>query len=252
MDYLTAAIALGFLGSFHCVGMCGPIALALPVHNKPPLLRNFLIILYNLGRITTYTIFGLLAGIIGESFAMAGLQQGLSIIIGVILLASVFLPFKNSLSGYGFFLRIKSALSRLFTKGTQTSLFIVGLLNGLLPCGLVYVGIAGSIATGDALKGGLFMAAFGLGTVPLMFALPLIGSSISVSSRSTIRKATPVFVTIMALLLIIRGLNLGIPYISPQIEQNQVTCCQEDAHKKRQIIKCHKPTTSQNENHCSK
>lgn len=217
MDYLAAAIVLGLLGSFHCVGMCGPIALALPVHNKPSLVKNGLIALYNLGRIMTYTVFGMAAGAIGESFAMAGLQQGLSIAIGVVLLVSVFLPFKNSMSGYGFFLWVKTAFNRVFSKGTRSSLFVVGLLNGLLPCGLVYVGIAGAAATGDFAQGALFMAAFGLGTAPMMFALPGIGSSLSVSSRSRIRKATPLLVTAMALLLILRGLNLGIPYVSPKI-----------------------------------
>lgn len=236
MDYLVAAITLGFLGSFHCVGMCGPIALALPVHNNPPMLKNMLIVLYNLGRITTYSLFGLLAGTVGKSFAMAGLQQGLSIAIGVILLASVFLPFKNSLSGYSFFLWIKTSFNKMFSKGTRTSLFIVGMLNGFLPCGLVYMGIAGATATADLLKGTLFMTAFGLGTAPMMFAVPHIGSNISVSFRNKIRKATPVIVAIMAIILIIRGLNLGIPYLSPKIDQ--VTSIQS-CHTV-QKIRCHK------------
>ncbi len=248
MEFLLAAISLGFLGSFHCIGMCGPIALALPVHSKPPALKYALIILYNLGRITAYSVFGLLAGIVGQSFAMAGLQQGLSIGIGVILLFSVFLTFKNSFSGMGFFLWIKTSFNRLFSRGTQSSLFLIGFLNGFLPCGLVYVGIAGAVATGDIIKGILFMAAFGAGTAPMMFALPLVGSSISMSAKNKIRRATPVMVTIMALLLIVRGLNLGIPYISPQIKQNQVACCHENGSGKRPVIKCHKPMAPQNVN----
>lgn len=252
MDYLVAAISLGFLGSFHCVGMCGPIALALPVHKKPPLLKNTLIIVYNLGRIITYATFGLLAGVVGESFVMAGFQQGFSIAVGVILLASVFLPFKNSLSGYSFFLWIKTTFNRLFSKGTQSSLFIVGLLNGFLPCGLVYVGIAGAAATGDILKGALFMAAFGLGTAPMMFALPLIGSSISASSRNTIRKATPVFVTVMALLLVLRGLNLGIPYLSPHVNKDlQTVSCHENYPDKSKMTRCQKNSSLCNPGHCT-
>ncbi len=245
MDYLAAAIVLGFLGSFHCIGMCGPIALALPVHNKPFLLKHSLIILYNLGRITTYATFGLLAGIAGESFAVAGLQQGLSITVGVLLLASVFLPFKNSFSGYSFFLWIRTTLGRLFSKGIPSSLFLVGLLNGFLPCGLVYTGIAGATATGDVLKGTLFMAAFGLGTVPMMFALPLIGSGVSVSARSRIRKATPVMIALMGLLLILRGLNLGIPYLSPAIDHStrSISCHQNSLNKTKMIL-CRKPAPS--------
>lgn len=241
MEYFAAAITLGFLGSFHCVGMCGPIALALPVHNKPVWLRHTLIALYNLGRITTYAIFGLLAGIVGNSFAMAGFQQGLSIAIGLSLLASVFLTFKGSFSGFGFFLSIRTALSRLFLRGSQSSLFLVGLLNGFLPCGLVYVGIAGAAATGDVLKGTLFMTAFGVGTAPMMFALPLIGSSLSVSSRNRIRNVMPVVVTCMALLLILRGLNLGIPYLSPKTGGSEKTMkCHEAVPDQDKLIRCHK------------
>lgn len=245
MSFLIAALALGFLGSFHCIGMCGPIALALPVHNKPPLLKYTLIVWYNMGRITTYSVFGILAGGVGKSFAMAGLQQALSIAIGMILLISVFLTFRNSYSGFGLFLWVKASLTRLFSKGSQSSLFTIGLLNGFLPCGLVYVGIAGAVATGDLVKGTLFMLTFGMGTAPMMFALPVIGSSISVSSKNKIRKAMPVAIFMMALLLIVRGLNLGIPYLSPQIQQNQVSCSHENKHDKKPVIKCHKPLSTQ-------
>lgn len=239
MEFLLAAISLGFLGSFHCVGMCGPIALALPVHNKTPLEKNLLIALYNFGRILTYSAFGLLAGIVGKSFALAGLQQTLSITLGIILLLSVFLPFSKSVSGYGFFLWIKTSLSKAFSKNSKTSLFVIGLLNGFLPCGLVYTGIVGAAATGDIVKGILFMTFFGLGTVPMMYALPIIGNSISISMRNTIKKITPIAVGIVAVFLIARGLNLGIPYLSPKLntETESVNCC----HDNSKVIKCEKP-----------
>lgn len=245
MNFLIAAITLGFLGSFHCIGMCGPIALALPVNNKAPLIKYALISLYNLGRITTYAAFGVIAGVVGKSFVMAGLQQGVSITLGIILLAMVLLPFKNSLSGYSFFFWIKTTLSRLFLRGNKSSLFIVGLLNGFLPCGLVYVGIAGAVAMGDTLKGALFMAAFGLGTVPMMFLLPLAGSSISISARNKIRKVTPIVVAVTACFLILRGLNLGIPYISPAINKTEQTMrCHDIYPDNRKIIRCEKPESS--------
>lgn len=250
MAFLLAAISLGFLGSFHCVGMCGPIALALPVHNKPPLTKKVLILLYNLGRILTYSVFGLLAGSIGEGFVVAGFQQTLSIVIGIVLLISVFFSFNNWFSGYGFFLRLKNSISRRFLNGRPSSLFTIGMLNGLLPCGLVYLGIAGAAATGDVLRGVLFMAAFGLGTAPMMFILPLIGSSIPMSARNGIRRATPVVVGIVAALLIIRGLDLGIPYLSPKMNQNEVACCHKDNSPKKTVIKCCKPSSSKDQ--CSK
>ncbi len=242
MNFLIAAISIGFLGSFHCVGMCGPIALALPVHKHPPLKRYALIALYNLGRITTYSVFGLTAGIVGQSFAMAGLQQGLSVTLGILLLAGVFLPFKNSLSGYSFFLWIKTTLGRLFSRGNRSSLFIVGVLNGFLPCGLVYLGLAGAMASGDAFRGATFMAAFGLGTAPMMFLLPLVGGTISVAARNKIRKATPALVALMACFLILRGLNLGIPYLSPAIDKtSQTMTCHDNYPDSKKLIRCGKP-----------
>lgn len=242
MDFLIAAISLGFLGSFHCIGMCGPIAMALPVHNKPPLLKYALILSYNSGRILTYSAMGLLAGIIGESFILAGLQQTLSITVGLVLLIYVFVPFKNGFSGSSFFLWIKSGFARAFSIGSGSSLFLVGLLNGLLPCGLVYVGLAGAVATGDLLRGTLFMAIFGAGTLPMMISLPLASGLITASARQKMLKVIPVMITIMALVLIVRGLNLGIPYLSPKINATAETMsCHESGPDPKKVIQCHKP-----------
>jgi uncharacterized protein len=230
MSFFLVAITLGFLGSFHCIGMCGPIALALPVHHEPVLKRIFLTLSYNGGRILTYSIFGLLAGLLGQGFFAAGFQQMLSIVIGTILLASVILPIsgikiKSNTMVFALMNRIKTALSKLFLKKGHRPLVLIGLLNGLLPCGLVYMGIAGAIATGDLMKGAAFMAIFGLGTLPAMFVLPLAGSSISVRFRNNIRRAVPVFITLTAILLILRGLNLGIPFVSPKVEENKIPAC---------------------------
>jgi sulfite exporter TauE/SafE len=242
MTYFITALALGFLGSFHCVGMCGPIALALPVHHKAPLLKHALIVLYNLGRVITYSVLGLVAGTVGKSFALAGFQQGVSIALGIILIAGVFLPFKNSLLGYGFFLSIKTGLSRLFIKSSKPALFTIGLLNGFLPCGFVYVGITAAVASSDILQGAWFMCAFGLGTIPMMYLLPLTGGAVSLPLRNKMRKTTPVIITLMALFFIVRGLNLGIPYVSPRIsnESNSAVPCHSSLtgpdHKN--LIKC--------------
>lgn len=242
MDFLIAAISLGFLGSFHCIGMCGPIAMSLPVHNKPPLLKYILILSYNFGRIITYSLMGFLAGSVGKSFMIAGLQQALSVTIGILLLIYVFVPFKNSFSGYSFFMWIKTTLARVFSIGKGSSLFLVGILNGLLPCGLVYIGIAGAIATGDLLKGFLFMAAFGVGTLPMMILLPFVGGLITVSTRSKMLKVIPVMITVMALFLILRGMNLGIPYVSPKISTTKEgVSCHQAGPEKPKLLYCRKP-----------
>jgi sulfite exporter TauE/SafE len=245
MQLILAAISLGLLGSFHCIGMCGPIALALPVHHYSTFKKYLGILIYNLGRIFTYTFLGLVFGLLGQSFFLGGFQQILSISIGVLLLLSVILTntkwlnFKHFNFIYSFINSVKLKLGNLFNKKGLHFLFFIGLLNGLLPCGLVYLGIAGAIASGHYIKGAEFMFYFGIGTVPIMYAVAFLGQFITVKYRNTIRHAMPYVVSIMALMLIIRGLNLGIPYLSPQFEKenNKVTCC-EKPNKSKPDIKC--------------
>ena len=230
MNIFWTAITLGFLGSFHCVGMCGPIALALPLNQKSLLSKVTGVLLYNLGRMVTYAFLGGIFGLAGQSFVIAGYQQLLSITLGVAILIMVSLPnkiasrFRITFIIYYFVGKIKQRLGKMFQKKTYSSLFFIGTLNGLLPCGLVYIGIAGAIATESSLHGSIFMAMFGLGTLPAMIVLSLLGNTISINFRSKIRKVIPLFVVAMALLLILRGMNLGIPYISPQMSSTKVEC----------------------------
>lgn len=236
---LWAAISIGLLGSLHCVGMCGPIALSLPVHGKTPSARLVSILVYNAGRIITYSALGALFGLVGRGFALFGLQQTLSIVLGVIILLGVLLP-QDLFSQFSFtsklhtlFGKIKNALSDLFKNRSTKALFYIGLLNGLLPCGLIYLAVAGAIASGSVIGGALFMALFGAGTVPAMFSLAWFGNLMSVKFRLTITKAMPYVISIMAVLLILRGMNLGIPYISPKMTEPvtnaagapKVECC---------------------------
>lgn len=237
MEFLIAAISLGFLGSFHCIGMCGPIAMALPLGRETKFKRIVGGVIYNLGRVSTYGVLGLLFGTLGKGFVIAGYQQSLSIILGVIILLGLVLP-SHVTSSFGLtkvilpmVTKVKSLLGNLFKQKSMASLFTIGLLNGLLPCGLVYLGVAGAIATGDAGKGSLFMMTFGLGTLPAMLFVSMASSAISVEWRSKLRRAVPVFVGVTACILILRGMNLGIPYVSPQLSKTDCTkhsCC----HKK--------------------
>ncbi len=225
--FLLAALSLGFLGSFHCVGMCGPIALAIPVRrtSRFSVLRDSLI--YNSGRILSYFLMGLLFGFLGQGFALAGWQNGLSILLGIILLLAILLPartFRVHPGMYRMLERLKSQVRKQFGIKTTRSLLLIGILNGFLPCGLVYLGIAGAAATGDALKGALFMAVFGLGTFPAMLAVSAMKNYMSIRFRQRINRAMPVFVGIMAVMLILRGMNLGIAYISPSVETSGGTC----------------------------
>lgn len=234
MEFLITALTLGFLGSLHCVGMCGPIALALPVVDNTRFSRISGIVLYNIGRASTYAMLGIVFGLLGKSFVIAGYQQALSITLGVIILGIVLIPsrYLQNLPGSGAFFKpvtkIRAELTRLFKTRSYGSLFTIGVLNGLLPCGLVYTAVAGAIAMADPLKGSLFMMFFGFGTMPAMLGLTIAGQKISMGLRNSFKKAVPVFVSLMAVLLILRGLNLGIPYVSPELSKTDCTkhnCC---------------------------
>ena len=238
--FLVSAFIIGFLGSFHCIGMCGPIALSLPVHQFSPLKKNLGILLYNFGRLITYSILGLIFGVIGKSFSLVGLQQWLSISLGILILLYILLPqlklFRSlQIPGVTSFInKLKHKLSVLFSKKGLRFLFGIGLLNGLLPCGLVYIGIAGSVATQSLTDGALFMLFFGLGTLPIMYTVAFAGQFITLRYRTAIRKMVPYVISAMALLLILRGLNLGIPYLSPSFDKKAqtVSCCDHKVCKK--------------------
>ncbi len=217
-------LAMGLAGSFHCVGMCGPLALSLPLSNTNSVSRLLSIITYNLGRTLTYFSLGALLGWGGSRLAMAGYQQIFSVAAGisvlVLLFAGKFLPRIKLFQIYQ--QRLKKYLAQFLRKDNNAfSLLIFGILNGLLPCGLVYMAIASALIIGGPLHSGLFMAAFGLGTLPLMALLMLTGHLLSFSVRSKIKKALPYFAAFIAVLMILRGLNLGIPYISPKFHSEQ-------------------------------
>jgi uncharacterized protein len=243
---LISGLLLGIFGSLHCVGMCGPIALALPIHQYSKFKKYLAVVLYNLGRAVTYGLLGLVFGSIGQSFYLVNLQQSVSIVMGLFLLASVFLAHTNALSFFKLnFLRqaiqvLKIQVTLLFKKNGLSYLFLIGLLNGLLPCGLVYMAMAVAIASGHALSGLLLMFAFGLGTFPIMIALIAFGQAVNMQYRNAFKKSMPYITALMAIILIMRGLNLGIPYLSPKYEaqSNSLQCTE---HSKMLMQYCMPP-----------
>ena len=218
------AFMIGIVGSFHCVGMCGPLALSLPLSNNSFAAKFTGALIYNAGRIVTYSLFGLIFGLIGQTVALFGFQQWLSIGAGALILLFIIIPKKYKMQSVAanytneFFAKIRAQLSRLFTQKKNASLFVIGLLNGLLPCGLVYMAVAGAIAAGDIGSSILFMAAFGLGTLPVMWGIAFFGSYVGISLRQKIRRVYPYIMALMACLLILRGMGLGIPYVSPKMK----------------------------------
>jgi sulfite exporter TauE/SafE len=229
---LIAAFIMGSIGSVHCIGMCGPLALSLPVVTNDHTSRFISTLLYNAGRVFTYACLGAIFGMIGMSFAFFGYQQWLSVLLGVTIIFFIVLPKKYFQSSKNntvirFFENIRLSLGRLFSKRKYHSVFSIGLLNGLLPCGLVYIAIAAAVSTASVVKSSLFMASFGLGTLPVMWSIAFFGSSINMNIRLKIRKMYPYVMLLMAILLIIRGLGLEIPYMSPVLNQDQGSVKQE-------------------------
>lgn len=233
---VLSGLGIGFLGSFHCIGMCGPIALSLPVAGDRAVRKLWVITMYNAGRAATYALLGALFGAFGTSIFLVGYQQLASVLIGagilVILLAGRFLSLESRFFSV-FHLRIQQLLGRLLkAEKNSLSFLLTGMVNGLLPCGLVYLAVAAAVATGSAVKGAVLMAAFGAGTFPMMFTVMVMGRFISFSLRQKMKKAVPLFIGAMAVLMILRGLNLGIPMLSPafqQTEQHEVKgCCHKE------------------------
>lgn len=219
---LLSAIILGLLGSLHCVGMCGPIAFLLPVDRNNSYKKFSQIFIYHLGRLLAYGTIGLVFGFLGKGLYVFGMQQKLSIFIGVVMILVVLLPYKI-FQKYNFskplfkvLSKLKSRLGKELQKKSPDTFFTIGFLNGFLPCGLVYMALFAAIAMGDPWNGSLYMILFGLGTIPLMTSAIYFTGILKGTARKRIQKLIPVFVIVIGLLFILRGLGLGIPYISPE------------------------------------
>lgn len=229
MIFLTAFLT-GLLGSFHCAGMCGPIALAVPTVGKSFTEKLLSKVVYNTGRIFTYALLGALLGAFGLGLKLAGLQQSISIAAGVLIIVVAIFS-TNAIEkwiGNPFKMLKAQTIARLFQSPSLASVFSIGLLNGLLPCGFVYVGLIGSVATQNTLEGAAFMALFGLGTFPMMLTVGMVGQFLTAHARTTITKWVPVFAILIGCVFIVRGLSLGIPYLSPKIATDHSTvkeCC---------------------------
>jgi sulfite exporter TauE/SafE len=236
---LSSAFFLGLLTSLHCVGMCGPLALALPLTGDTRARYIAGRLIYNLGRAVTYASMGLILGLVGQAFSFGGYQRWISFSVGVVLLTGVMLTrtglmnnLLNRIGLFGLFARFHATWTRKFKRGSLAGLFILGLINGLLPCGPVYVALGAAATTGRADLSGLFMLVFGIGTLPLMLGVSLAGKLVQVPIRRKLQRLIPVSAGVVAVLLIVRGMALGIPYLSPPIEATSLegqphTCCRK-------------------------
>ncbi|SNR14509.1 sulfite exporter TauE/SafE family protein [Tenacibaculum jejuense] len=231
---LYTAFILGLLGSLHCLGMCGPIAFMLPLNKQNQVTQFFQLMSYHLGRLSTYALLGLVFGLLGRGFELFTFQQHLSIFTGILMIVIILFPkivhrlkITNSLNR--FIIKVKSELGKELKEKKRNTFFLIGFLNGFLPCGLVYMAILGAIATHNALYGSLYMFLFGIGTIPLMSSIVYLGKFTHFTFYNYFKKIVPFAVILIGVLFILRGLALDIPYISPansvsNLVEHQTVC----------------------------
>lgn len=215
---------MGLIGSVHCIGMCGPLVMALPISHQTNFQKWQSIILYHAGKITSYAILGILLGLFGSQLPLHGVQENLSIVMGGIMLIYVIyvfvikskLPLRFLKFNLVYTFLIKK-MGQLFKSKNRAVFYLIGILNGLLPCGMIYVALTSALATQNVLQGGLIMAFFGFGTMPALIMVAIGGQYFGVIFRKKIQSLLPLFIFGMGVLLILRGMGLGIPYVSPHL-----------------------------------
>lgn len=233
MGIIAAGFILGITVSLHCAGMCGPLVLVLNSERQnlgKVLLKNFL---YGLGKTITYFALGMVIGSIGFGVHIAGMQQYLSLATGIILLIVVLMKAMKIEPKIVFFEEINSKIKRgitlLIVRNNIKGALVFGLLNGLLPCGVLYIALSVALNSGTPLNSGLYMASFGFGTLVMLFAIALGGNFINRSFRKYTPLVSRALSVIVALMLIIRGLNIGVQYLSPKVVSNndgdKLECC---------------------------
>lgn len=211
MEYL-AAFSLGLMGSLHCVGMCGPLMLSVstPGSWKQP-------VLYQTGRLTTYVFLGFILGAFGFGLQLWNAQSLITILSGLLLIAFALLRWDPAqllqrISGYGTFqLAVRKKMSSVIKKDSFQAHYGLGVCNGFLPCGLVYLAIVGAANMPTPTMGGGFMLAFGLGTLPLLAATLYAGRRVLFLQPNLLAKWSPLIMAAMGILLIWRGWNAHVP-----------------------------------------
>lgn len=243
---MIAAFFTGLLGSLHCLGMCGPLAFALPaapvfgmegqaVKAGPSPSHIAGRLLYNVGRLVSYAFLGAMVSMVGVAAAMFDLQRYASLLMGGILILLAIRGFlrhgKSSSPSSPVFKWLSSQMGRFLGNPHPMNLFTIGLLNGLLPCGLVYIGLFQAALAPSPFEGMAIMALFGLGTFPMMIGVSLSGPWLRRNLMGRVRRVLPILMLITGVMLSLRGMALGIPYLSPKMEQAQggaadIVCCE--------------------------
>lgn len=234
---MLAALLTGLVGSLHCVGMCGPIALALPGTMQSGWRYFAGRLLYNLGRLITYSLLGGIVAMLGVAAAMFEVQRWFSLGLGALMLVMAMHHFgwlgRASASDNFLTRGWRRGMGRIMRIQGLGGMLALGLMNGILPCGLVYAGLFLAANSSTAWEGMAKMAAFGLGTLPLMLSLSWSGKWVSGWLRTRARSIMPTMMAFLGILFLLRGMALGIPYLSPKLEQGakpgevKMSCCEK-------------------------
>ncbi len=216
---LFAALMLGLVGSLHCAGMCGPLVLAISAAGGG-MNRPMAKLAYHAGRLATYVMLGAIFGLLGRGIALAGMQRWLSVAGGAAILVGVAASSRFAVSTplYKLVSTLKAAFARLLARRSWMSVTLLGGLNGLLPCGLVYAACVAAAATGSVTMGMASLLLFGLGTVPMMLTISIIGRRLGFDAARHFQRLAPACALLVGCLLVVRGMALGIPYLSPAMD----------------------------------
>lgn len=243
-DVYLSGLILGLGASLHCLGMCGPLVMAVPMKSTNTYDRAWGITQYHIGKTATYALLGLLVGVVGISIKTFQWMQVLSVICGVLIILFAWAKFVKIPFGKTFVQKFTQfsgrALNKLFKSNLPFKPLFFGSINGLLPCGLVYIALINSILAGSPLQSMLAMVFFGLGTVPVLTFARVISQRMKWKTN----RWTPVLVTVVGAMIILRGLNLNIPYISPKIDTQIVSDASGKTEKQEVVMSCCSSKTS--------
>ncbi len=215
---IALAFGLGFAGSLHCLGMCGPLVLGVASNIRSGIVNRWIHgLLYHFSRVLTYGFMGIMFGLLGKVLAISGFQKTITITSGIFLV--VLFLFTIDLETLIFkskkyqrvFRKFQQHLTRTFSSLAQRHPFVLGILNAILPCGLVYLALMGSLTTGSALTGMAFMVAFGLGTLPMMLSIHFGVSMIKWRPQGQYKKIFPLLHLVLGIFLIYRGWVVDMP-----------------------------------------
>ncbi len=227
---LFAGMLLGLAGSLHCVGMCGPLILMFPFDAKSKIIGYTQNVIYHFGRVFVYGLLGLLFGLVFQIVDLKYFEQYFSLSIGVLFLILWYREFfsKQKANQGPLQRKVLFLFGKAMQWRTYFGMFLAGMMNGLLPCGLVYGALLAAFGTGTTEGSILFMLGFGMATIPSMILVFSLKNLITVKLRQKLSQLLPWWLLLLGIWFLLRGMNLGIPFLSPKIHTHsseQSSCC---------------------------